>query len=284
MLFVQDELINVLGFVSRFYTTLGVRQVAVDLSRLEDALGEMRAHLDRQPGGIDGASPFKKAATFVCHFVEANPIKSPLPPKSTLGAALATTMGTVPDQNVVVALRIAMESLHGAELRRADGKVFELTRRLDLSRDSYVEIVDALTDATPDHYSYVAVLLEQLAYKTNPRCQDPSYQVSNYDSPECRLEPIIGREDLMDVWAGKANIEVVRRDGAPAFGVRELTAVVEESRASGELDVMRTRVPFHYRQSRSDPALVDRVALDGTFTTGRFFDGVFVEERVRDVS
>lgn len=283
MLFVQDELINVLGFVSRFYTTLGVRQVAVDLPGLEAALEDMRAHLDRQPGRIDGASPFKKAATFVCHFVEAKPIKTPLPPESTLGAALATAIGADPEQNVVVALRVAMESLHGAELRRADGKVFELTRRLDLSRHSYVDIVDALTDATPDHYRYVAVLLEQLAYKTNPRCQYPSYQVWNYDSPECRLEPIIGREDLLDVWAGRARVEVVR-DGVPALRVGELTAGIEKSRASGELDGIRTRVPFHYRQSRSNPELVDRVALDGTFTTGKILDGVFVEEPVSDVS
>ena len=283
MLFVKDELTNVLGFVSRFYTTLGVRYVEIDVASLEAVLEDMREHLSQEPGGVDAASPFKKAATFLCHFIEASPLKTPLPPKSKLGAELASAIGTTPDQNTVVALRLAMESLHGAKLRRADGSAFELTRRLDLSKHSYVDIVNALTDATRDHYRYVAVLLEQLAYKTNPRCQYPSYQVANYDSPECRLEPIIGRADLLDVWAGRARVEVVREEPA-LLEADELTRSVDRSKASGNFEGLRERVPFHYRQSRIHPDLVDQVAADGTFSTGRILDGVFVEEPASDVS
>lgn len=206
-----------------------------------------------------------------------------MPPESTLGAALESRIGAVADQNIVLALRIAMESLHGATLQRTDGKTFELDRRLDLSKHSYVDLVDALTDATPDHFKFVAVLLEQLAYKTNPRCQYPTYQVANYDSPERRLEPILGRDALMDVWAGRAHVEVVR-DVVVEPTVDDVIGGIERSRTSGELDTVRDGGPFHYRQSRVDPELVDRVKADGTYTTGRILDGVFVEEPASDAS
>ena len=283
MLFVQDELANILGFVSRFYTTLGVRRVSVDVDALEAALEAMREHLGGQPGGVEGASPFRKAAAFLCHFIEAKPIGTPLPLASTFGAALAERLGVAADPNTVLALRIAMESLHGAILEREDGKTFQLERRLDLSTHSYIDVVDALTDATRDHFKYVAVLLEQLAYKTNPRCQYPTYQVSNYDSPECRLEPILGRDALMDVWAGRARLDVVR-DEAVVPTAADVIGGIERSRSTGVLETVRDGPPFHFRQSRDNPELVDRVAIDGTYTTGRILDGVFVEEAASDVS
>lgn len=283
MLFVQDELANVLGFVSRFYTTLGVRRVSVDVDALENGLEAMREHLSGQPGGVEGASPFRKAAAFLCHFVEAKPIGTPLPLASTFGAALAARLGVPADPNTVLALRIAMESLHGAILERDDGETFQLERRLDLSTHSYIDIVDALTDATPDHFKYVAVLLEQLAYKTNPRCQYPTYQVSNYESPECQLEPILGREALMDVWAGRARLDVVR-DEVDVPTAADVIDGIEKSRSTGKLETVRGGTPFHFRQSRDNPELVDRVSTDGTYTTGRILDGVFVEEAASDVS
>ena len=102
MLFVRDELANVLGFVSRFYTTLGVLQVSVDVGALETVLDGMRDRLDGQPGGAERASPFRKAAAFLCHFVEAKPIATPLPPESTLGAVCVTgCLSTIADPGSV---------------------------------------------------------------------------------------------------------------------------------------------------------------------------------------
>ena len=210
MLFADNDASNVLGFISRFYATLGVNRVEIDGAAIDSALEASRQHLDEQPGGIERASPFKKAAAFLCHFVAGEPIKTPLPKQSALAIGLATANAAAPNPNAVVALLIAMESLHRAKLMRSDGTECEVSRRLDLSTHSYADIVDALTQVTPEHFKYVAVLLEQLAYKTNPRCQYPSHQVANFDSPECQLEQVISRDDLLDVWAGRAQLEVVK--------------------------------------------------------------------------
>ena len=272
MLFTQHDIANVLGFVSRFYTTLGAPNARVDVDALGDVLVQMREHLDAH-GGVDAASPFKKAASFVCHFVAEEPLKTALPESSALARTIREATGAPPNQNVVVALRIAMESLYGASLRRTDGREVVLSRRLDLSKHSYVDILEALSDATPLHFRYVAVLLEQLAYKTNPRCQYRTYQVSGFDSPECNLESVVDPDDLMDVWAGRARLEVVPC-AVPFLSPEEVTEGLDWSQTADEL----RNVGFHYRQSRTDPELVDRVAADGTVATGRVSDGVFVEE------
>ena len=242
----------------------------------------IREHLDAD-NGVDAASPFKKAATFVCHFVEACPVKTRLPKASALARAIRQATGSRPDQNAVIALRIAMESLHGATVRRTDGLTVELSRRLDLAKHSYVDIVEALSEATPAHYKYVAVLLEQLAYKTNPRCQYASYQIAGFDGPECNLEPIIGHDDLMDLWTRRAHLEVVRRPPR-SLHPEEVTSGMEKSRASGDFQSISTHAPFRYQRSRTDPELVDRVAADGTVTTGRVHDGIFLEASADDAS
>lgn len=283
MLLRQDDTTNVLGFVSRFYTTLGEQRVEVDLPALEAALEHARRHLNEQPGGVEAASPFKKAASFVCHFIEAQPIKTPLPCNSNLRTGLTSATGSEPDQNTVVALRIAMESLHRATLRRSDGRTFELSRRLDLSKHSYADIVNALTGSIPAHFKYVTVLLEQLAYKTNLGCQYPSYQVSNHTSPECLLEPAISHDDLLDVWAGRARLRV-ETTSSPAVNPDDVTKGVELARASGELHQAHGNAPFHYRISGKDASLVDRVAADGSFVSGKILDGLFVEVAASDAS
>ena len=282
MLFANDDSSNVLGFISRFYTTLGVRRVEIDVGALDSALENSKKHLDEQPGGIEGASPFKQAAAFLCHFTENVPIKTPLPRDSTLAKGLATANGTEPNPNAVVALRIAMESLYGAKLSRSDGRTCEVSRRLDLSSHSYADIVDALSHATSKQFKYVAVLLEQLAYKTNPRCQYPSYQVADFASPECQLPPAISNDDLLDVWAGRAHVEVVRNP------VRRVDAdeLVERMavRPPGEALSRHQAGPFRFSRSKRDPSKIDRISADGTVETGRILDGVFVEETRRAAS
>ena len=282
MLFARDDVPNVLGFISRFYATLGVRCVDIDVAALESALEGSKKHLGGQPGGVDGASPFKKAAAFLCHFVAANPIKTPLPKNSALAVGLETANETQPNQNAVIALRIALESLHGAKLTRSDGEECEVSRRLDLSKHSYADIVDAMTDATSKDFKYVAVLLEQLAYKTNPRCQYASYQVANFKSPDCQLEPVISHGDLLDVWAGRARVEVVKK-------------VVQRVDPDDVVERMADRLsrarfdahdlgPFHFRRSKHDPSKVDRISADGAVETGTIVDGVFVEDPASGVS
>ena len=282
MLFANDDVPNVLGFISRYYAALGVRRVDIDVVALKSGLERSKEHLDGQPGGVEGASPFKKAAAFVCHFVEANPIKTPLPKNSALAAGLEAANETVANQNAVLALRIAMESLHGAKLTRSDGKECEVSRRLDLSKHSYADVVNALAQAAPEDFKYVAVLLEQLAYKTNPRCQYPSYQVANFESPDCQLEPIISHGDLLDVWAGRARVEIVKKVVQRVDPVDVVEGMAERlSQAPFDAPDLG---PFHFRRSKHDPSKVDRISADGAVETGRILDGVFVEDPASDVS
>ena len=63
MLFVQDDLANVLGFVSRFYTTLGERRVSVDVDALEAVLQAMREHLGGQPWWSGSCEPIQKGGS-----------------------------------------------------------------------------------------------------------------------------------------------------------------------------------------------------------------------------
>ena len=106
--------------------------------------------------GIKQASPFKKAANFVCYWVAAKPITVVPPPLENI--------------NEIFALMVAVESLHGATL--GEKKVLE--NRIQLSKHSLVDIVESLVAITPQsHFKLVSVMLEQMAYKSNPTCQYP---------------------------------------------------------------------------------------------------------------
>ncbi len=112
--------------------------------------------------GLDNASPFKKAANFLCNWIAAKPIH--MDPKS------------ITHPNTYFALSVAIRSLQGAVL---DGYAPEeervLCRKIELSKHSLVDIVEALSTAIPSsHFKVVTVLLEQMAYKTNPDCQYPN--------------------------------------------------------------------------------------------------------------
>ena len=120
-------------------------------------------------GGLHGASAFKKIATFVAYFVSLRPVKYKFPEKN-IGSALSNIQN---HQNAIMALEIAIDSLHGAEINRDDGD-FVLENRIVLSKHSYIDIVDAIAQVTPQYgWKLVAVLLEQMAYRHNSSCSYP---------------------------------------------------------------------------------------------------------------
>ena len=108
-------------------------------------------------GGLAAASPFKKAANFVVNWVAVSPIGS-----DDLDFA-----------NERFALMVAAISLHGAELHgTGDHPPRTLANPIELSQHSMLDIMDALSETTPQTgFKLVSVLLEQIAYKTNPSCQ-----------------------------------------------------------------------------------------------------------------
>ena len=162
---------RILTFISGYYRSLGILEnVDIDANALFSTVEAMHRDFP-YPGGAGGASPFKKIAQFVCYFVATCPIKTPLPKKLLDSAEEHEQIGRT---NAVVALMIAIESLNGATLTWEDSSQHVLKEKIYLSSHSFIDITDALTNATPSTaFKLVRVLFEQMAYKTNPDCQYP---------------------------------------------------------------------------------------------------------------
>lgn len=118
------------------------------------------------PGGLDAASPFKKAANFIVHWHGACPIEAP----------------TIPHANVLFAFAVAATYLHGAELHgNSTHGPRTLSNPIEVSAHSLRDILDALDGTTPDtSFKLVSVLLEQMAYKTNPDCQYETRPITGF--------------------------------------------------------------------------------------------------------
>lgn len=114
---------------------------------------------------IEQASVFKKAAWFIILFVEHAPV-------SIHDAVAREIYKDVSNYNAYLALMIAFEALHNAVIPSPeDGSKKLIEFRVKISRHSIVEIVDAIESGGPDGLKILSVLLEQLVYKTNPKCQ-----------------------------------------------------------------------------------------------------------------
>lgn len=158
---------TILTFVAGVYAQLGL-QAGVDLDGIRACVLGMRQDF---PGGLDKASPFKRAANFVCNFVARKPLSTPLP-EGKFGPHLTKIDNHA---NAYIALLLAVESLHEARLEWNDGSIHVLKNKIEFSHHSLIDIIDALSSATPStSFKLVSVLLEQMAYKTNPHCQYPT--------------------------------------------------------------------------------------------------------------
>ena len=165
---ITADMLNLLAYINDFTKGLGETQVQVDIAVCRSIILGMRQdfpHVD----GLESASAFKKVANFAVFFIGDRPIQSPF---STDNIGKLAKISN--HQNVIVALHLAIDSLHGAVINTKDGKSMELKNRIQLSKHSYCDIVDALHAATPaTHFKMLAVLFEQMAYKVNESCQYP---------------------------------------------------------------------------------------------------------------
>ncbi|MCG8007975.1 MAG: hypothetical protein N0C81_10060 [Candidatus Thiodiazotropha lotti] len=163
---ILDE-IALLTYINDFTKGLGEIEVTVDPNICRSVLLGMQQdfpHVD----GVESASAFKKVANFMTFFIANSPIQSRFS-EANIGSKLASIRN---HQNVIVSMQLAIDSLHGAVINGRDGQDIKLKNRIQLSNHSYIDIVDALQNATPAmSYKLVTVLLEQLSYKSNPDCQ-----------------------------------------------------------------------------------------------------------------
>ena len=167
---------SVLAFIHDFTIGIGLTNVQIDTRAIEALVAGMKfdfPHVD----GEEKASPFKKAANFLCFFVSEKPILDSFP-QDKIGLQLSKLSN---HQNAIVGFMFICKALHGATLQRKN-QVISLKNPIKVSRHSLEDIVDALTTISPQtSFKLVSVFLEQLVYKTNPDCQ---YQYVE-DAAEC---------------------------------------------------------------------------------------------------
>lgn len=169
ILYNPDDLFDVtsiLYFINEFTRCLNIHDVKIESRRLDAIVGGMKfdfPHID----GQDDASPFKKAANFLCYFVSERPILDGFPAEK-VGKEIAQIHN---HQNALVGFMFVCKALQKATIFRSDG-VVQIENPIQLSKHSLLDIVDALAVIPPHtHFKVVSVLLEQLVYKTNPGCQ-----------------------------------------------------------------------------------------------------------------
>ena len=167
----QDDARTVLTFIRGFYPYPS--QIDVSVPLVETIIGSIWR--DIESGALKHPSAFKKAAAFVCLFAGERPLSAPLP-ETLWGADL---VGIPNHQNAVVALLLAFKSLHGATVgwqgRGGERSTKVLANPIVYSKHSFIDIVDAVAATNLNTgFKLVAVLLEQMAYKTNENCQYPT--------------------------------------------------------------------------------------------------------------
>ena len=144
----------------------GAKDVVVDISALDSVVGNYQKKFPHKDG-VENASVFKKVAYFLCHFVSMRPLVNPFPV-----SAVEDDIAQIDNhQNAIVAYSIASQIIRNSLIRKPDGDI-HIANPIWLSRHSYVDLIDALSNLSPPtHFKCVSVLFEQLTYKSNPRCQ-----------------------------------------------------------------------------------------------------------------
>jgi len=151
------------SYVDAFAERMGMENFLLNANACIGVL-DMMKHEFPHNDGIEAASPFKKIAHFLTNFVAASPIIDKFP-EDKIG-----DLFNVPNhQNAIVAYEISADSLCKAKIKH-DGKTIILENRICVSKHSYIDIIEALSSLTPiDHFKLVSVLIEQLAYRANPK-------------------------------------------------------------------------------------------------------------------
>ena len=152
----QDDASNIFAALFGFAVQHPDKAFDYDTVKVSGVVYGMRQDFPHE-GGLAKASPFKKAANFVVNWIAASPIES----------------RDLPYANERFALVVAATSLHGATLHgNGDYPPRALDNPIELSEHSLLDILDAISETTPSTgFKLVSVLLEQMAYKTNPDCQ-----------------------------------------------------------------------------------------------------------------
>lgn len=165
---VNDDLACILVFLEGVGFNNNSKKMAIDVGKLRSILNGIRQDFPHKDG-MEKASIFKKAATFMVYFISEKPIQSDITGIQDIPEDISVFPNHI---NTLIAIFIAFASLHGASIHKADGEEKKLANKIAISKHSFIDLVEAFSTATPStHFKMAAVLLEQLAYKSNPDCQ-----------------------------------------------------------------------------------------------------------------
>ena len=168
MAYAEEAEAVLMVFINDFAKSLGIKSLNFNFDKCHAAIMAMERDFPHSDG-MENASPFKKAATFVTYFVGERPILEAFP-KEAIGS-LADISN---HQNAIIAYEYAVEMLHDAKIMRSDGLSVVLKNPIRVSLHSYKDIIEALSSLAPaTHFKLVSVFFEQLAYRSNPEASYP---------------------------------------------------------------------------------------------------------------
>lgn len=164
---VNDDLTTLLAFLEGIGFNNSNKKMSIDIPKIRSILNGVRQDFPHKDG-MENASIFKKVATFMVYFISEKPIQSDIAGIPNMPSDISKIPNHI---NTLIGILIALAALHEAVIHR-DGKEMKLVNKVQLSTHSFVDLVDALSNSTPNtHFKMASVFLEQLAYKSNPDCQ-----------------------------------------------------------------------------------------------------------------
>lgn len=163
---IYHDLRNLLGFIDNFCAHIGFKTFQIDENKLVSVLHLIRENFPHKDG-MENANPFKKIAYFTVNFIAERPMKTPFNDNFIINETQINKINN--HQNAIIAYAVAVESLVNSEIFISSGDSIKLTNKIIVSKHSYVDIINALSEATPvEHFKSIAVLFEQLVYRANP--------------------------------------------------------------------------------------------------------------------
>jgi hypothetical protein len=169
----EDDVVSILSFINGLAEVYCPDGILIDVPKIQAITQGIRRDFPHNDG-LERASIFKQTANFMVYFIAEAPILA-----SFSNSSLPSEILKIRNhENAIVSLLIGFAALNKATIIKHD-KPVTLDKPIEISKHSFIDMVDALANTTPNlHFKMLTVLLEQLAYKTNPDCQ---YSTHSFD-------------------------------------------------------------------------------------------------------
>ena len=140
--------------------------ISIDVTKIQAISYGIRMDFPHSDG-LEKASIFKQVSNFMTYFIAEKPILASFSSENFPPEVLKIRN----HENAIVALLLGFAALHNASILK-NGENVTLSEPIKLSKHSFIDMIDALANISPNtHFKVLTVLLEQIAYKTNPECQ-----------------------------------------------------------------------------------------------------------------